>query len=149
LLGGAVVPDWLGWLAFAALLGVVEVLTLAFAAGLMAVAAVVAVVVAGAGGGFEAQALAFAASSFAALAVTYRIARRRLAHGSYRSGSDALKDQQATVVRQVDAREGAIRIGGDVWSARAYDQTQVIAEGTRVAVFQIEGATALVYTLEQ
>jgi len=25
----------------------------------------------------------------------------------------------------------------------------VIAEGSRVAVFQIEGATALVYTLEQ
>jgi membrane protein implicated in regulation of membrane protease activity len=36
-----------------------------------------------------------------------------------------------------------------VWSARAYDPTQMIAEGTRVAVFGIEGATVLVYTLEQ
>jgi membrane protein implicated in regulation of membrane protease activity len=142
-------PDWLGWLAFAGLLGVAEILTLAFAAGLMAVAAVVAAVVAGAGGGLQAQSVAFAATSLAALAAIYPVARRRLARGSYRSGSDALNDQQATVVRQVDAVDGAVRIGGDVWSARAYDPTQVIGEGTRVAVFQIEGATALVYTLEQ
>jgi membrane protein implicated in regulation of membrane protease activity len=53
------------------------------------------------------------------------------------------------VIRQVDALDGAVRIGGEVWSARAYDQTQVIAEGTRVIVYAIEGATALVYTLEQ
>jgi hypothetical protein len=39
--------------------------------------------------------------------------------------------------------------GGEVWSARAYDQTQVIGEGARVTVYAIEGATALVYTLEQ
>ena len=53
------------------------------------------------------------------------------------------------MVRQVDALDGAVRIGGEVWSARACDQTQVIAEGTRVIVYAIEGATALVYTLEQ
>jgi membrane protein implicated in regulation of membrane protease activity len=35
-----------------------------------------------------------------------------------------------------------------MWSARAYDETQVIPEGTRVAVFEIEGATALVYPKE-
>jgi membrane protein implicated in regulation of membrane protease activity len=141
-------PDWLGWLAFAGLLGVAEMITLAFAAGLMAVAAVAAAVVAAAGGGLLTQALAFAATSFAALAGIYPVAQRRRARGSYRGGSDALNDQQATVVRQVDALDGAVRIGAEVWSARAYDPTQVIAEGSRVAVFGIEGATALVYTLE-
>jgi membrane protein implicated in regulation of membrane protease activity len=142
-------PDWLGWLAFAGLLGVAELVTLAFAAGLMAAAALVAAVVASVGGGFQAQAVAFAASSFAALAVIYPLARRRLTHGSYRSGAAAYNDQPATVVRRVDAVDGAVRIGGDVWSARAYDPTQVITEGTRVAVFGIEGATALVYNLER
>jgi membrane protein implicated in regulation of membrane protease activity len=142
-------PDWLGWLAFAGVLGVAELVTLAFAAGLMAVAAVAAAVVAAVGGDLQAQALAFAASSFAALAAIYPVARRRLARGPYRSGSDALNDQQAMVVRRVDAVDGAVRIGGEVWSARAYDSTQVIAEGTRVAVLGIEGATALVYYLEQ
>ncbi len=52
------------------------------------------------------------------------------------------------MVEKVDASSGTVRIGGEVWSARAYDQTQVIAEGTWVAVFEIEGATALVYPRE-
>ena len=64
-------PAWLVWLVVAAVLGVVEMTTLTFAAGLMAAAAVVAAVVAGVGGGVLAQALAFAAASFAALAVVY------------------------------------------------------------------------------
>ena len=143
-------PDWLSWLVFAGLLGVAELVTLRFAAGLMALAAITAAVVAAVGGGPLAQALAFAATSFAAVVALFPLAqRRRRSHARYRSGSDALNDQSATVVRQVDALDGAVRIGGEVWSARAYDQTQVIAEGTRVTVYAIEGATALVYTLEQ
>ncbi len=142
-------PGWVGWLVAAALLGVVEMTTLTFAAGLMAAAAVVAAVVAGVGGGPVVQALTFAATSFAALAVVYPFAaRRRHSHGSYRSGVAALIDRPAVVVKQVDAVSGVVRIGGEVWSARAYDETQVIAEGTRVAVFEIDGATALVYPKE-
>jgi len=142
-------PDWLSWLVFAGLLGVAELVTLRFAAGLMALAAITAAVVAAVGGGPLAQALAFAGTSFAAVVALFPLAQRRRSHIRYRSGSDALNDQSATVVRQVDALDGAVRIGGEVWSARAYDQTQVIAEGTRVTVYAIEGATALVYTLEQ
>jgi membrane protein implicated in regulation of membrane protease activity len=52
------------------------------------------------------------------------------------------------VVKQVDALSGEVRIGGEVWSARAYDETLVIPAGTRVAVFEIQGATALVYPKE-
>ena len=142
-------PAWLVWLVVAAVLGVVEMTTLTFAAGLMAAAAVVAAVVAGVGGGVLAQALAFAAASFAALAVVYPFAsRRRVATGSHHSGVAALTGRPAIVVKQVDAFSGAVRIGGEVWSARAYDETQVIPEGTRVAVFEIEGATALVYPKE-
>jgi membrane protein implicated in regulation of membrane protease activity len=140
-------PAWLGWLVVAAALGVVEVTTLTFAAGLVACAALVAAVVAGLGGGLILQALVFAVTAFAALAVVYPICTRiRDKHtSSYRSGVEALLDRPAVVVKQVDAVSGVVRIGGEVWSARAYDETQVIAEGTRVSVFQIDGATALVY----
>ena len=142
-------PDWLEWLAVAGVLGVAELATLTFAAGLVAIGALTAAVVAGVGGGPVLQALAFAATSFAALAVLLPLGQRRRRHARYRSGTEAINDQRATVIRQVDASHGAVRIGGDVWSARAYDQTQVIAEGTQVTVYAIEGATALVYTLEQ
>jgi membrane protein implicated in regulation of membrane protease activity len=142
-------PAWLMWLCVAAVLGVVEMTTLTFAAALMAVAAVMAAVVAGVGGGLVAQALTFAATSFAALAVVYPMAsRRRVANSPHRSGVEALAGRPAVVVKQVDALSGEVRIGGEVWSARAYDETLVIPAGTRVAVFEIQGATALVYPKE-
>jgi membrane protein implicated in regulation of membrane protease activity len=142
-------PAWLIWLVLAAALGAIEIVTLAFAAGLMAAAALVAAVVAGAGGGLESQAIAFALSSFAALALAVALARRRGAGGSdYRSGAEALMDHPAVVLTEVDAQSGTVRIGGEVWSARAYDDTLVLPVGTRVSVFQIIGATALVYPRE-
>jgi membrane protein implicated in regulation of membrane protease activity len=142
-------PAWLAWLAAAAVLGVIEMTTLTFAAGLMAVAAVVAAVVAGVDGGLVAQALAFALASGAALAVVHPIAtRRRPPSNTYLSGVAALPGQPAIVLEQVDAFSGVVRIGAEVWSARAYDETLVIAAGTRVSVFQIDGATALVYPKE-
>ncbi|MDQ2750190.1 MAG: NfeD family protein [Actinomycetota bacterium] len=142
-------PAWLAWLVAAAVLSVVEITTLTFAAGLMAAAAVVAAVVAGVGGGLVAQALAFALASGAALVVVLPLAsRRRLPSRSYLSGVDALPGKAAIVLEQVDAFSGMVRIGAEVWSARAYDETLVIAAGTRVAVFEIDGATALVYPRE-
>lgn len=141
---------WLVWLALAAVLGTVEIMTLAFAAGLMASAAVVAAVVAGTGVGLEGQAVAFAATSFASLAVVLPLTRRAgfgLA-SAYRSGVAALADRPAIALTKVDAVSGTVRIGGEVWSARAYDENQVIAAGARVTVFEIDGATALVYPRE-
>jgi membrane protein implicated in regulation of membrane protease activity len=41
-----------------------------------------------------------------------------------------------------------VRIGPDLWSSRAYDETLVIPAGTTVDVLHIEGATALVYPRE-
>jgi len=42
-----------------------------------------------------------------------------------------------------------VRIGGEVWSARAFAPGQVIPAGAVVDVFEIDGATALVYAEER
>ena len=49
------------------------------------------------------------------------------------------------VTEQVDARDGRVKIGGDVWSARTMDPTQVLEPGTHVTVVEIDGATAVVW----
>jgi membrane protein implicated in regulation of membrane protease activity len=142
-------PAWLIWLTLAAVLGTAELLTMAFAAGVMAFAALVPAAVAGFGGGLEAQSVAFAAASFVALPLVLPLASRRGKRApDYHSGVAALADRAAVVVSQVDSVSGTVRIGGEVWSARSYDETQVLPEGTRVTVFDIEGATALVYPKE-
>ena len=60
----------------------------------------------------------------------------------------ALVGRQARVVQEVTGHDGRVRIGGEEWSARAYDETLVIPAGTTVDVIEIEGATALVYPRE-
>ena len=56
----------------------------------------------------------------------------------------ALVGRGAVTVSRVDGHGGQVRIGGELWSARALDDHDVIEEGTPVTVMQISGATALV-----
>jgi membrane protein implicated in regulation of membrane protease activity len=58
---------------------------------------------------------------------------------------DALVGKHALVEAQVDGHSGQVRIDGQLWSARALDETQVIEAGRTVTVMQIEGATAVVW----
>ena len=48
------------------------------------------------------------------------------------------------MVSRVDGHGGQVRIGGELWSARALDDHDVIEEGAPVTVMQISGATAIV-----
>ena len=43
-----------------------------------------------------------------------------------------------------DEGVGCVRLDGEVWTARAYDEDDVIEQGKRVQVIEIRGATALV-----
>jgi membrane protein implicated in regulation of membrane protease activity len=48
------------------------------------------------------------------------------------------------VLERVDANGGSVKIGGEIWTARAYDEDHVMEPGMRVDVMKIDGATALV-----
>jgi membrane protein implicated in regulation of membrane protease activity len=141
------VPAWLLWAIVAVGLTIGEVLTPGlFFLGPVALAAAAAAVAAVAGGGWVAQLVVFAAGAAASLGLLRPVARRhlRMPH-ELRTGAAALVGSPALVLERVDADGGRVRIGGEVWSARALDETQVLEPGTRVQVAQIEGATALVY----
>jgi membrane protein implicated in regulation of membrane protease activity len=64
--------------------------------------------------------------------------------GQLRSGTAALVGQRAVVLQRVDAQSGQIKLGGEVWTARPYDEDDVYEPGQRVDVMKIDGATALV-----
>ena len=137
---------WVIWLVVAAGLAVGEVLTLGLVLGLIALGAVLGAVVAVVGAGTAFQVLAFLAGSVALLGLVRPVARRHLqTPRALRTGAAALVGKRALVLERVDAQGGRVKIGGEVWSARAYDETQVIEPGATVEVFKIEGATALVY----
>jgi membrane protein implicated in regulation of membrane protease activity len=139
------VPGWGLWLIVAAVLAAGEVATTGFILGPIAVAAVLAALVALAGAGVVLQLLAFIAASIASIALLRPIAVRHLrVPPRIRTGTAALVGSKAVVLERVDADGGRVRIGGEVWSARAFLDGQVIEPGARVEVAKIEGATALV-----
>jgi membrane protein implicated in regulation of membrane protease activity len=141
--------SWIVWLVLAALLGVAEVMTTTLAFGLLAVAAGVAAVVGGVGLGLPFQIGAFAVAAAAGLGVVRPLAVRHIRQPPLlRTGTSALVGRSAIVLEEVTAQGGRVRIGGEVWSARSYDESQVVPAGSTVDVFAIEGATALVHPRE-
>ena len=141
--------SWIVWLVLAAVLGVAEIMTTTLAFGLIAVGAVVAGVVGAAGAGLPFQLIAFGVASAAGLGVVRPIAVRHIKQPPLlRTGTSALVGRSAKVVEEVTDDGGKVRIGGELWSARPYDESQVIPVGSSVDVFAIEGATALVHPRE-
>jgi membrane protein implicated in regulation of membrane protease activity len=143
--------DSIIWIVLAAVLGVAEIFTLTASLGLLAVAALAAAGAAALGLGPFAQFAVFAAVSVAGLVGVRPLVKRQLRprYGpQHRFGVAALVGRQARVVQEVTGHAGRVRIGGEEWSARAYDETLVIPPGTTVDVIEIEGATALVYPRE-
>jgi len=137
---------WVGWLVVLVVLGVVEVWTLTLAAGILAGGAAIAAVVGAFGLGLPVQAIAFGVASFAGLILIRPLALHRLQPSlRLRTGTRALVGRPARVVQEVTGEAGRVRISGEEWSARAFDDTRVIPVGALVDVFEIEGATALVH----
>jgi membrane protein implicated in regulation of membrane protease activity len=140
---------WIVWLIVAAALGVAELLTTTFALGIIAVAALVAAGVGGLHAGLGFQLLAFVVAAGAGLGFVLPVARRHIKQPPLlRTGTAALVGKTASVLEEVSVHGGRVRIGGEVWTARPYDESLVIPVGAAVDVMQIEGATALVYPRE-
>jgi membrane protein implicated in regulation of membrane protease activity len=139
------VEAWVIWLVLAALLAGGEIATTSFFLGPFAIGALLAMVVALAGGGTVVAGVVFIATSVLALTTLRPVARRHLKQGpTLRTGTAALVGRTATVIDAVDAGAGTVRLDGEVWTARPYDDDATFAAGERVHVMEIRGATALV-----
>jgi membrane protein implicated in regulation of membrane protease activity len=138
-------PDWVIWAIAAGVLATGEILTLSLFLGPIAIAAALAALVAVTGVAVEIQVVVFLVAAAASLAVVRPIAKRHLrTPARLRTGTAALVGTQALVLERVDRDRGQVKIGGEVWTARAYDEDDVFEPGSRVDVMKIEGATALV-----
>src|SRR3954454_2792278 len=138
-------PDWGIWAVAAAALAAGQGRTLGVFLGLLALGAAVAAIAAAAGVSVELQVALFAVTAVASLAFIRPIALRHMkTPARLRSGTAALVGARAVVLQRVDADHGQVKIGGEVWTARPYDEDDVFEPGTRVDVMKIDGATALV-----
>lgn len=145
-------PEWLQawqmWLGLAVTLGVAEMMSLDLMLLMLATGALVGMAAALVGLPFAFQILAAAGASVAMIALVRPSLVKRFHGGPELTlGHDALVGRQGVVVDEVSTDGGQIRIGGELWTARPYDESQVIEAGARVDVFQIKGATAYVHPI--
>ncbi len=144
------IEAWQVWLGLAVALGVLELFSLDLILLMLATGALVGMVVGLATDAIWLQVLAALATSVAALGLVRPSVVKRLHNGpTLVQGHEALVGRTAVVVEQVSADSGQVRIGGELWTARPYDADQVIVAGSRVDIFQIKGATALVHPVPE
>jgi membrane protein implicated in regulation of membrane protease activity len=137
--------EWVYWMIAAGALAAGEIFTMGFFLGPVAVAALLAAIVALAGAGAAIQLLVFIVAAGASLVLLRPLARRHLkTPPQIRTGTAALVGARAVVLERVTADGGTVKLSGEVWTARPYDEDEVLEAGTRVEVMQIDGATALV-----
>jgi membrane protein implicated in regulation of membrane protease activity len=139
---------WVVWIVVAAALAAGEMLTMGLFLAPFAIGAVLAAAADVAGGGAIAEWAVFVVISALLLAFARPLAvRHRRQPPRLRSGTAALVGRSGIVLERIggaDDRPGTVKIGGEVWTARAYGEGGAIEPGTRVDVIEIQGATALV-----
>jgi membrane protein implicated in regulation of membrane protease activity len=145
--------DWLSdhlaavWLATAILFGIAEMASLDLILAMLALGALVGMVTALLGAGFAASAVAAAIASVACLALLRPTLVKRLHSGPELSlGHGKLVGKQGIVTERITSIDaGRIKLSGEIWSAKPYDDTIAIEPGATVEVLEIRGATAYVH----
>jgi len=138
---------WIIWLVAACVLGVGEMHQGGFYLAPFALGAGLATVVGLLGVGALLSAVVFLAASGIVFGALRPVARRhRRLPPSIRTGAAALVGKRALVLERIANEEGVgcVKIDGEVWTARSYEEDAVIDAGERVEVVEIRGATALV-----
>jgi membrane protein implicated in regulation of membrane protease activity len=139
---------WILWFIAAGALGVGEMHQGGFYLLPFAVGAALAAAVSLLGVGALLAAVVFILSSAIVVGALRPVARRhRRLPPAIRTGAAALVGQKAKVLERIANGEGVgcVKIdGGEVWTARAYADGEVIEAGKNVEVVEIRGATALV-----
>jgi membrane protein implicated in regulation of membrane protease activity len=138
---------WIVWLIAACLLGIGEMHQGGFYLAPFAAGAGLAALVGLLGVGAGLSTLVFVVCSGIVFSALRPVAHR---HGgmrpAIRTGAAALVGKPAIVIERIanDEGVGCVKIDGEVWTARSYDEGQVFDAGERVEVVEIRGATALV-----
>jgi membrane protein implicated in regulation of membrane protease activity len=133
------------WLVAGLLLISAEVLSGDFVLLMLGAGALAAAGTAALGGPLALNLAVFAGVSAALVTLARPALKRRLHTAHVATNVEALLGGKAVVVSTVDAHHGKVRLRGELWSARAFDETQVLEPGRAVTVMDISGATAVVW----
>ena len=142
---------WETWLMIAVALGVLELLSTDLILIMLAGGAVAGMVVAVVGGPVGLQVVVALATAVGLLAlIRPNVVHRLHAGPTLKTGAEALIGERGHVLEPLShTAPGRVKIGGEVWTARPYDEDDTIEAGATVDVVSIKGATAYVLRTHQ
>ena len=133
------------WLIVAAVLAIIEALTMGLSTIWFAGGAVAAAIAAMAGCPFIAQFVIFLVVSILLLYFTRPLVKDKLKVGTTRTNADALIGKTAVVTSDITAAlPGQVKISGMEWSAVTEDGILPVEAGTTVIIKGIEGVKLIV-----
>lgn len=137
------------WIVLAIALAIGEAFTATFLIIFFAAGALAAAGAAALGAPLLLQAIAFAVVSGLSVAalrpIIMKHQRPAVESGETPFGIEAIEGSSATVLEEVDADHGLVKIDGELWTARSFDGTEKYQPGERVRVIKVRGATAIVW----
>ena len=139
---------WAAWLTIAAVLGLAELASLDFTLLMLAAGALTAAGVAAFFPGLLWLQIVVGLITAAAMlgAIRPMIVRKLHDGTELKTGSAHVIGRTGTVVKEIHPDGGgSVRLNGELWTARPYDEVSTIEPGTRVEVMSIDGPTAFVY----
>ncbi len=145
------IPAYLIWLAITVILAVIEASTMALVCIWFAAGAAAAMLAALLSMGFWPQIILFTLVSGICLAAVRPMAMQHLNTKKTATNADRAVGKEALVTETIDNRapSGQVRVAGQVWTARAADDHQIIPAGTSVVVRQIQGVKLIVEPVSQ
>jgi membrane protein implicated in regulation of membrane protease activity len=141
---------WLWWVGGALLLAIAETVSVQLVFLMFAGGALVGALASALGATVSVQIVAAAVTSLLLLFALrpWLLRHLRLRVPLVETNSAALVARQAVVVATTTGDGGRVKIGGEVWTARAAHEGDVYRPGSEVRVVRIEGATAVVSAAE-
>ncbi|PVU81252.1 hypothetical protein DDP54_17040 (plasmid) [Cellulomonas sp. WB94] len=137
---------WLWWVGGALLLGIAEIVSVQLVFLMFAGGALAGAVASALGATMPVQiGVAVVVSMLLLFALRPWLLRRlRLRVPLVETNAAALVAREAVVLSTTTEGGGRVKLGGEVWSARAEHEGDAFTPGTEVRVVRIEGATAIV-----
>jgi membrane protein implicated in regulation of membrane protease activity len=138
---------WVIWLLAAVVFAIGEIATTSFFLAPFSIGAFSAAAVSLIGGGATASWVVFAVVTTVVFLGVRPVARRHLRQpAQVRTGAAALVGRPAIVAERIanDEGTGIIKLDGEIWTARAWDESRIFDAGDKVEVVEIRGATAMV-----
>lgn len=138
--------EWLWWVGAALLLSLIEITTLDFVFIMFAGGSLAAAGANGLGQPLWVQVVVFAVVSIVLLLTVRPPLKRFLNKGGPDSltNAEAHIGRSASVLEEVTATTGLVKLMGEVWTARAAEGSPPLPEGATVQVVRIDGAIAVV-----